>query len=419
MAVLKLTEKSVAAIAIPTDAAQSYHWDTELRGLGVVAGRGGQKTLVVRGRANGALLKRTIGVFGRPRDADGHVWTVQLAKIEARKILGEMASGKVVPPKKAVGPTLREGVALHASNMRKRNRSPNSIKVLEDETERHLEAWLDRPILEMRGADLAAIHESLTSDTGAYVANRIVAHVSAVWNSLDRVHELTGRNPARAVTRNPYTPRRERIDDATLPAWLVRVQKLSPVRRDLRMFVLFTGMRDEAARSVRWEHVDWERQSLRVPKPKGGEARAFELPLPATIVTMLRARQGANHDLFDPYGGDQGWVFPTVSRDGKRVLPVQETKERTAPNKKGEREEILPGMHVQRATYLSVAAEVGISDLDRHVLANHAFGRQNVNATYIAQAFDHLAGCQAKIEAALWARLKPAPGKGRAKLRAA
>lgn len=416
----KLTEHVVAALAAPTDRAQLEVWDTELTGFGVVVGKTGRKTFTVRVKAGGSFKRRAIGVYGEPRE-DGHRWSVKLARIAAGLELGKLRAGQDTPTRReaslATGPTLRQGVALHASNMRKRGRSERSIKVLEDETDRHLESWLDRPIVEMRGADLAAIHDQLTRDVGAYAANRIVAHVSAVWNSLDRVHELAGRNPARAVVRNPYTPRRERIDDAALPDWYAKVQQLSPVRRDLRLFVLFTGMRDEAARTVRWEHVDWDRGALLVPRPKGGEARAFELPLTPRMLDMLRARQAGNRDLFTGKGGDQGWVFPSWSRDGKRVQPVQESKERRE-NEDGEREQILPGMHVSRRTYLSVAAEAGISDLDRHVLANHSYGRQSVNATYIRQAFDHLAECQARVEAALWARIRPEPATGGKRRRA-
>jgi hypothetical protein len=58
-----------------------------------------------------------------------------------------------------------------------------------------------------------------------------------------------------------------------------------------------------------------------------------------------------------------------------------------------------------RRTYESVAHEIGISELDQHVLTNHAFASHNV-ATYFAQALPHLANCQAKIEAALWKRMR-------------
>ncbi|MCX5742625.1 MAG: hypothetical protein NT062_09035, partial [Proteobacteria bacterium] len=47
--------------------------------------------------------------------------------------------------------------------------------------------------------------------------------------------------------RNRYVPNRERVDD--LVPWWALVQTLSPVRRDLQTFCLFTGMRSEAARN--------------------------------------------------------------------------------------------------------------------------------------------------------------------------
>jgi len=142
------------------------------------------------------------------------------------------------------------------------------------------------------------------------------------------------------------------------------------------------------------------------------------------FLAMLVGRRAENRDLFGPYGGDHGLVFPALSRGLPfRVQPVAEPKEYRRDPVTAKRVSILPGLHTLRRTYLSVAAEAGVSELDRHVLANHAYGRQNVNATYIEQAFDHLAACQAKIEAALWARLTPAPdrdakpAKGRGRLR--
>jgi integrase len=414
MATLKITDKTLVALAAPTATPQSYYWDTELHGFGVVVGKTGRKSFVVRSHVNGALRKVTIGVAGQPRD-DKHVWNVLLARQRAKELLGQMAAGKspldIKRREQATGPTLRKGIELHAANMRKRGRSERSIKDLETEPVRHLEEWLDRPISELTGAKLVEIHNSVTENNGPTIANRLVAHVSAAWNSLDKVHELPGRNPGRAVTRNPYTPSRERLDDDAMPGWYAKVQGLeNGVRRDLQMFCLFTGMRSEAARSVRWEHIDEERGALIVPKPKGGEAKAFTLPLPKTVLDMLAARKDGNRDLFAPYKGDHGWVFPTLTRDTpQKVIPVAEPKEYRLNEDTGKMEVYLPGLHTLRRTYLSVAAEAGISELDRHVLANHAFGRQSVNEMYIRQAFDHLADCQATIERALWARLKPDP----------
>ncbi|MCX5746735.1 MAG: integrase family protein [Proteobacteria bacterium] len=360
MATIRLTEKTLAALAAPTDAPQAYNWDTELRGFGVVVGRSGQRTFVVRGRTNGEQRKIKIGIANAPRASDGHAWTVLLARIEARKLLGQMAEGKApVSPSapRVTGPTLRRGLELHVANMRKRGCSDRSIDTIASEVPRLLGDRMDRPMAELTGA------------------------------------------------RNRYVPNRERVDD--LVPWWALVQTLSPVRRDLQTFCLFTGMRSEAARNTRWADVDEERGALVVPKPKGGERKAFTLPLPRTLIDMLAKRRAGNLDEFGPYGGDGGWIFPSISRDGERVQPLAEPKEyRTDPATK-KKVAILPGLHTLRRTYLSVAAEAGIGEIDRHVLANHAFGRQDVNSTYIAQAFPHLAECQAKIEAALWSRLTP------------
>jgi hypothetical protein len=127
MATIKLTERSVSALPSPTDAPQAYYWDEELTGLGVVVGRTGIKTFVVYGRVagkNGKRVKTKLGIFGQPRD-DRHRWTVELARIEARKVLGKLAMGvnPNAPPdseQTPSGPTVRDGVETHLAKMRKR-----------------------------------------------------------------------------------------------------------------------------------------------------------------------------------------------------------------------------------------------------------------------------------------------------------
>jgi integrase len=414
MATLKLTERAIAALAPASrERVQEHYWDTDLKGFCLVVGAR-LKTFVVVASVRGKKRRVKIGVAGRPRE-DGQPWTLALARKRAHELLGEMAGG--IDPNSELrtqrgGPTLRDGLELHLANMRKKNRSQRSIHTITTEVPRLLPDWIDLPMTEMRGADLVAVHDRLSGEGKTFLANRIVAHVSAIWNALDRVYELAGRNPARAVTRNRYDPKRERVNDEELPAWYERLQTLSPVRRDLQLFVLFTGMRSDATRRIRWADMDWKRGALRVPKPKGGESRAFDLPLSKTCLDVLKRRQKENAIEFDHFGGDAGWVFPSLSRSKPfRVQPIAETKERRVNESTGERESYMPGLHNLRRTFLSVAAEAGVSELDRHVLANHAFGRQSVNATYVAQAFAHLLECQSKIDAALWKRIRTKGGR--------
>jgi hypothetical protein len=113
-------------------------------------------------------------------------------------------------------------------------------------------------------------------------------------------------------------------------------------------------------------------------------------------------------------GNDRGWCFPSVTAaKPHRVIHMQEAKERRVNEATGEREQFLPGPHVLRATFISVAADAGISELDRNVLANHRYASRSVNETYIKQSWDHLVKCQETIEAEIWRRIK-----AKAKLRA-
>ncbi len=419
---VEITERFLESFALPPGEERARMFDSKLPGFGVTVGKL-RTSFVVQRRVKGERSQSwvTLGHWapGKLRSADpglrDRTLTVALARGKAIEALGDMRKGadprgEFAPGATSGGHTLRQGLELHTANMRKLGRSERSIETIETEVPRLLGPWMDRPMVDLSGAVLAALHDELTGDDKPYLANRIVAHVSAVWNALDKVHELDGRNPARAVTRNRYTPKRERVQD--LADWYTKVQGLeNAVRRDLQLFALCTGMRSEAARHVRWEHIDEERSALLVPKPKGGEAKAFTLPLGRRMIEMLRKRKRENAVEFDAHGGDHGWVFPSLSRARNDegafdVQPVAEPKEyRQKGSRKSAKVKFLPGLHSLRRTYLSVATEAGVGELDRHALANHAYGRQSVNATYISQAFDHLAECQAKIETALWKRL--------------
>lgn len=434
---LKLTATTIATKCLPTDAERAYYWDSAGSGLGVEVSRAtGRRVFVVRKRHEGKLVKRSIGALGEPWGSDGHVLTYEIAKREAAKLLGTIASGEVPETKSQVhagGPTLRDALVMHVRAMRNSGCADRSIETIESELPRLLGEQMDRPIVEIKRSTLRELHDRLVDEGKPFLARRIKAQVSAVWNTLEGASDegLGAPNPASGWKAAKYTPSRERIDQGEMPAWYGKVQSLSPVRRDLQLFCLFTGMRSEAARSVRWEHVNLTSKPIRiadvevppralyVAKPKGGEARAFVLPLPKTLIDVLTERRRSNADIFAAYGGDAGYAFPCVSRAAPfHVKPLSEPKEFRF-DAAGKRVSHLPGLHTLRRTYLSVATEAGVSEIDRHVLANHAYGRQNVNETYIEQAFDHLAACQAKIERALWARLKPSEQKPTKRARAA
>ena len=180
----------------------------------------------------------------------------------------------------------------------------------------------------------------------------------------------------------------ERVRDAALsiealPDWYVKVKKLSPIMRDYYLLLLFTGLRRTEAATMRWEDVDLKRAQVRIPKPKGGEDRSFELPLSDFLVDLLARRREENEILYP----ECPWVFPARLRRFKEIGHLQE------PKKPG-----LPFPHALRHTYVSVATNhVDLHPYTVKLLANHALPRNDVTAGYVTPDLETLRVAQQRV----------------------
>src|SRR5262249_44519290 len=135
----------------------------------------------------------------------------------------------------------------------------------------------------------------------------------------------------------------------------------NPVRRDLQLLALFTGIRTDGVRNLRWEDVDFDEELIFVARAKGD--KPYSLPMVGTVREILERRQAENPKLpwLAAFGGnDHGYVFPTLSRNMSRVIPIAEVKEAHYVKGTSTRVNLLPGIHVSRRTFNSVAAEIGI-----------------------------------------------------------
>ena len=137
----------------------------------------------------------------------------------------------------------------------------------------------------------------------------------------------------------------------------------------------------------------------------------------ATVRAIFEQRRTENAVQFAPYGGDHGNVFPSLSRDGKRVQPVAEAKERRTardPHGRVMRDEegrpirvtLLPGIQASRRTSNSVAMEVGVPQEIRESLMNHSGKGVNVKHYGRPQNWDTLRAAAEQVEAALWSRIR-------------
>ncbi|QDU65299.1 tyrosine-type recombinase/integrase [Engelhardtia mirabilis] len=289
-------------------------------------------------------------------------------------------------------PTLGEAVGWHLRAMRAKGCSARSLETLEGELRLHLGDWLGRRLDGLRRMEVAERHELLTGGSGPYLANRVMQQLRAVWNTAARRCEgLPAVNPVIAVTFNRVRRRREPVPWEELPAWATRVAGLgNEVRRDLQWFLLLTGLRSLDARTVRWEDVAWtaEGATLHRPRPKGGEDRAFTVPVASAVEVLLARRRARNGTFLGE--DDDGWVFPTRDHAG-RVTHVAEAKEQRVVD--GRKVRWLPSPHRLRDTFATAAHECGTHPLDLKALMNHALpGGGDVTAGYIRPSVGHLRG---------------------------
>lgn len=418
------------------------YFDGELSGFGVVLGAK-FATFFYRDRVATINPKTRrpmrrdikIGRWGLPGAGENHaeLWTEPRARKEAGRKMGQVVND--IDPIAATsspvgGPTLQEGVNLHLAKMRKKRRAQRSIDSFISETTKHLADYLERPIADLSGAKLIELHDQIKSNakprrgtnprnpTGAALANRVVTHVSAAWNALNK--KLDGKlgswNPAKAVDKDELQEKRVRIADEDLPDYAVRVATMkNPIGRDGLLMALYTGLRNEDVREIRFVEVDFDERTLHRPDPKGGEGAAFTIPLSATPMKILERRKAENAR--DLGASDGGWAFPGFNRAGA-VGPICDLRHRIAadPVKKTKSSRFpVEDVHTLRRTWESIAHEEGVTELDQHVLSNHSFGSHNVNATYISQHLDHLAACADKIDAGITRRIKGTPDGNRSR----
>jgi hypothetical protein len=183
--------------------------------------------------------------------------------------------------------------------------------------------------------------------------------------------QLPTECPTQAITFHPERRRNTAMGMEELAGWWRQLQALkNPIRVEFHLMCLLSGSRPGALKAARWCDVDVRRRVLHIPCPKGGEERAFDIPLSREMLRSLwRVRKAGRQCYAERV---QEWIFPASSRSGH----LAEHKEHR---------EILGNWGGDlRQTYRTVAQSIGISDLDIHLLMNHSL--PGASAGYVTRS---------------------------------
>ncbi|MBT7942618.1 MAG: tyrosine-type recombinase/integrase, partial [Alphaproteobacteria bacterium] len=364
---------------------QQLYTDTLLTGFGVLVGAK-SKTYVAQRDVAGRTIRVTIGRHG--------VFAAERARKEAQQLIARMAAGEDPNQTKREAAsrsiTLRQALEAYEQTLRNKNRSVRTIEGYRLSIERYLKNWLDKPLADIDRSTVRKRHQMI-GKKGKYAANATMRAFRAVWNRAMKEHEELPICPTVNVDWFEEKPRKAAVPTFELRHLHDRIMAMpNEIRRDYILFVLFTGMRRQAVATMRWEDVDLDAAMVHVPRPKGGERRAFDLPLSSHLVKLLaRCKKNGAHF-------ESQWVFPSETSGSGHIAEPKEDG--------------LPNPHAMRHTYVTAATNAGVNPYHVKLLTNHALPKSDITGGYISSEGDDLRNSQERVTAYLLGCINPDGG---------
>jgi integrase len=329
-------------------------WDSQVPGFGCRCQRK-RRIYVLKTRINGRQRWLSIGTHGAP-------WTVETARQEARRLLGEIAGGHDPAAERSFTKRLPD-IAVLSQMFLDEHVTPKCKPA----TARHYRALLERLILGGLGhlrvdqigeADVARFHNSLR-DT-PFQANRALAVLSRMLSFAEsRGFRPNHSNPCRGIKKYHEPPKQRFLTDEEVVrlgealVWFGKQGGNPFVAAALRLLLL-TGARLNEVLSLKWSDVDLERQTIFLPDSKTGARPLYLSSAAASLLHDLPRQSGKPH------------VFPGDGRTGHLVnLQKPWSKIRARAGLSDVR------LHDLRHSYASKAASSGASLLMIGKLLGH------------------------------------------------
>lgn len=357
------TKSALERLPIPEKNRVTYH-DAKFPGLKLRVSNNGRMTFALRANLHGKTVRVTLGSF--PKIA------VDDARTKAKKRLSIVADGKNPNALKkadtARAVTLDDCLKEYVKS--RTNLKDSTATSYRNILNKHVEEWLDKPLLEIKRDDVEKKHKEI----GGYShtsANKVMRIVRALFEYAHGKYEDENGDPI--ILHNPV----KRLSHSR--AWFKEARRTSYVKTiDLKLWyqavdtapswldtpdpqlvcdylklVLFTGLRRREAASLRWAWIDFEHKVLEIPETKNGFPHT--LPLSDFLYDLLSSRKDNGSE----------FVFPGTGALGYFTEP----KKSVANVRKKSGVEFT--VHDLRRTFITIAESLGIRDYTLKRLLNH------------------------------------------------
>lgn len=376
--------------------------DAKVTGLLVAVNKTGKSYKVQRDLWQGQRGRRKLVKTVRHTLGGTDEMTLEDARSRAEDVI-RLIKGGVDPNAPVADPaadagtwTVRRMYEEYTADMLARDCAQRTVDDMMARLDRYLPKWTDLSIADVRRSMAREEHRRITRDHGPRSANQALRDFRAGYNFalkvVDDPDALPG-NPVAAVTFNKERASNRVIMPDDLPDWWARVQALpNPLRRDMHLLGLLSGLRPGTLVSLRRDWVRLGESAISIPRMKSG--RSFDLPLSARMVDVVGRALSVSEVLFPK----SDWLFPTRSSKTGEVIATQVWKEKSLPSETG---------HILRHTYRTIAQREGIDHVNARLLLDHTV--PGIDGVYIHESalFDKLLAEQERMTAATFALLEP------------
>jgi integrase len=278
----KLTKRFVESLK-PHETDEQLIWDSELKGFGIRVFPTGRRTYFVQYRNQcGSTRRKKIGVHG--------VITADLARDEAKKLLGDVAKGEDPSKdfqKAKLKQTFEELANQYLEIYAKTEKRPRSYKEDKRMLERIiLKKWRGKKIEEITTYDVQHLHHELQETP--YVANRVRSLLHKMFTLA--IHwNWTSLNPVGGVNKYQEQKRTRWLKDQELQKLydVLELYHNQSVANAFRLLLL-TGARKNEVLSATWNQFDLEEEVWTKPSHATKGNKMEHLPLSTQAVSLLK-----------------------------------------------------------------------------------------------------------------------------------
>ena len=379
---MKITKLAVDKLDVPLSdkpgkTAQKRYYDDTIKGFGVRVTSGGTKAFFVEKLIKRKLCRITLGRYPE--------LTVEMAKKEAQKLLGQIAMG-IDPVAEKRAEKMREVTLNDVFNdyvQVRKTLKQSTLTNYKQILSKAFDNWGDKPLVSITKDKIAKHHGKLGEAHGEAYANLAMRVLRALFNFASGQYEdaegktLIQENPVRRLSQTRAWYRIERrqtlIKSHELAVWYQAVEQLeNRTLRDYLLLILLSGLRRQEAATLRWEQIDLIAKTMKVLDTKNHEPHT--LPLSNFLYDLLKQRK--QHQTNE-------YVFQGTGVAGHIIEPRRQMAIVTKATG------IHFTVHDLRRTFITIAESLDIPAYALKRLMNHKM-TNDVTAGYIITDVERL-----------------------------